>query len=142
MNELKQEIKSRLLEKLDHSMEMEDEAVQELVENEVWLMGKETYIPLAEKKRLCREIYYAIRKYDVLQELLEDETVTEIMVNGPDHIFIEKEGRLQQWQTAFESEDKLLDDLPMRDISTLAQESLKSNRNINDIDNVQNITVD
>ena len=50
MNELKQEIKSRLLEKLDHSMEMEDEAVQELVENEVWLMGKETYIPLAEKK--------------------------------------------------------------------------------------------
>lgn len=55
MNELKQEIKSRLLEKLDHSMEMEDEAVQELVENEVWLMGKETYIPLAEKKRLCRE---------------------------------------------------------------------------------------
>ena len=109
MNELKQEIKSRLLEKLDYSMEMEDEAVQELVENEVWLMGKETYIPLAEKKRLCREIYYAIRKYDVLQELLEDETVTEIMVNGPDHIFIEKEGRLQQWQTAFESEDKLLD---------------------------------
>lgn len=90
MNELKQEIKSRLLEKLDHSMEMEDEAVQELVENEVWLMGKETYIPLAEKKRLCREIYYAIRKYDVLQELLEDETVTEIMVNGPDHIFIER----------------------------------------------------
>ena len=65
MNELKQEIKSRLLEKLDHSMEMEDEAVQELVENEVWLMGKETYIPLAEKERLCREIYYAIRKYDV-----------------------------------------------------------------------------
>ena len=41
MNELKQEIKSRLLEKLDHSMEMEDEAVQELVENEVWLMGKD-----------------------------------------------------------------------------------------------------
>ena len=61
MNELKQEIKSRLLEKLDHSMEMEDEAVQELVEKEVWLMGKETYIPLAEKKRLWREIYYAIR---------------------------------------------------------------------------------
>lgn len=124
MNELKQEIKSRLLEKLDHSMEMEDEAVQELVENEVWLMGKETYIPLAEKKRLCREIYYAIRKYDVLQELLEDETVTEIMVNGPDHIFIEKEGRLQQWQTTFESEDKLLD--------VIQQIVAKSNRVVNE----------
>ena len=124
MNELKQEIKSRLLEKLDHSMEMEDEAVQELVENEVWLMGKETYIPLAEKKRLCREIYYAIRKYDVLQELLEDETVTEIMVNGPDHIFIEKEGRLQQWQTAFESEDKLLD--------VIQQSVAKANRVVNE----------
>ena len=124
MNELKQEIKSRLLEKLDHSMEMEDEAVQELVENEVWLMGKETYIPLAEKKRLCREIYYAIRKYDVLQELLEDETVTEIMVNGPDHIFIEKEGRLQQWQTAFESEDKLLD--------VIQQIVAKANRVVNE----------
>ena len=124
MNELKQEIKSRLLEKLDHSREMEDEAVQELVENEVWLMGKETYIPLAEKKRLCREIYYAIRKYDVLQELLEDETVTEIMVNGPDHIFIEKEGRLQQWQTAFESEDKLLD--------VIQQIVAKANRVVNE----------
>ena len=124
MNELKQEIKSRLLEKLDHSMEMEDETVQELVENEVWLMGKETYIPLAEKKRLCREIYYAIRKYDVLQELLEDETVTEIMVNGPDHIFIEKEGRLQQWQTAFESEDKLLD--------VIQQIVAKANRVVNE----------
>ena len=124
MNELKQEIKSRLLEKLDHSMEMEDEAVQELVETEVWLMGKETYIPLAEKKRLCREIYYAIRKYDVLQELLEDETVTEIMVNGPDHIFIEKEGRLQQWQTAFESEDKLLD--------VIQQIVAKANRVVNE----------
>lgn len=124
MNELKQEIKSRLLEKLDHSMEMEDEAVQELVENEVWLMGKETYIPLAEKKRLCREIYYSIRKYDVLQELLEDETVTEIMVNGPDHIFIEKEGRLQQWQTVFESEDKLLD--------VIQQIVAKANRVVNE----------
>ena len=124
MNELKQEIKSRLLEKLDHSMEMEDEAVQELVENEVWLMGKETYIPLAEKKRLCREIYYAIRKFDVLQELLEDETVTEIMVNGPDHIFIEKEGRLQQWQAAFESEDKLLD--------VIQQIVAKANRVVNE----------
>ena len=124
MNELKQEIKSRLLEKLDHSMEMEDEAVQELVEKEVWLMGKETYLPLAEKKRLCREIYYAIRKYDVLQELLEDETVTEIMVNGPDHIFIEKEGRLQQCQTAFESEDKLLD--------VIQQIVAKANRVVNE----------
>ena len=52
MNELKQEIKSRLLEKLDHSMEMEDEAVQELVENEVWLMGKETYPTGREKETL------------------------------------------------------------------------------------------
>ena len=124
MNELKQEIKSRLLEKLDHSMEMEDEAVQELIEKEVWLMGKETYIPLAEKKRLCREIYYAIRKFDVLQELLEDETVTEIMVNGPDHIFIEKEGRLQQWQVSFESKEKLLD--------VIQQIVAKANRVVNE----------
>lgn len=124
MNELKQEIKSRLLEKLDHSMEMEDEAVQELIEKEVWLMGKETYIPLAEKKRLCREIYYAIRKFDVLQELLEDETVTEIMVNGPDHIFIEKEGRLQRWQVSFESKEKLLD--------VIQQIVAKANRVVNE----------
>lgn len=124
MNELKQEIKNRLLEKLDHSMEMEDEAVQELIEKEVWLMGKETYIPLAEKKRLCREIYYAVRKFDVLQELLEDETVTEIMVNGPDHIFIEKEGRLQRWQVSFESKEKLLD--------VIQQIVAKANRVVNE----------
>ena len=50
MNELKQEIKSRLLEKLDHSMEMEDEAVQELVENEVWPYGERDIYPTGREK--------------------------------------------------------------------------------------------
>lgn len=50
-----------------------------------------------------------MRKLDVLQELIDDESVTEIMVNGPDHIFVERGGKLTRWNKVFTSEEKLED---------------------------------
>lgn len=64
---------------------------------------------MVERRKLGRELFAAIRGFDVLQELLEDKRITEIMVNGPDRIFIEKDGRLTQWQGRFESPARLLD---------------------------------
>ena len=67
------------------------------------------YIPLREKTVLGKELFNAFRKLDILQELIEDDDITEIMINGTDHIFIEKNGRLYQLQKRFVSRTKLED---------------------------------
>ena len=55
--------------------------------------GRE-YIPLGKKAELGRELFNAFRKFDLLQEFLEDDKITEIMINGTENIFLEKEGKL------------------------------------------------
>ena len=71
--------------------------------------GQETYIPLKEKTILGKELFNAFRKLDILQELIEDEDITEIMINGTEHIFIEKEGKISQLPKRFVSKNKLED---------------------------------
>lgn len=66
-------------------------------------------MPLKEKVQLRQELFYSVRKLDVLQELIEDESVTEIMVNGPDTIFVERGGKLSKWHKSFTSREKLED---------------------------------
>lgn len=107
--EIKKEIRERILQRLDFSMETEDDAVYEMIQEEVLLSGRNRYIPLTIKELLCREVYYSVRKYDILQELIEDSSITEIMVNGPDCIFIERDGKLQRKEIRFESRQKLED---------------------------------
>ena len=72
-------------------------------------MGHDIYLSVTEKEELIRTIYNSIRRLDVLQEILEDNSITEIMVNGPDHIFIEREGRMQRYPKSFSSKEKLED---------------------------------
>lgn len=66
-------------------------------------------LSLKEKVQLRQELFHSVRKLDVLQELIEDETVTEIMVNGPDAIFVERAGKLKKWDKTFTSGEKLED---------------------------------
>lgn len=65
------------------------------------------FIRLEKRRKLRREIFNSIRKLDVIQELLDDDEVTEIMVNGPDEIFIEKEGRIFKSPLQFENQERL-----------------------------------
>ncbi len=67
------------------------------------------FLSLQEREQLEQQLFNSMRKLDVLQELLEDETITEIMVNGSDHIFYEKQGRLYESEKHFSSEEKLGD---------------------------------
>ncbi len=102
-------LRQRLMERLDMSRELEDSEILELID-EMILGGQGIqYMPLQEKIALRQELFYSIRRLDVLQELIEDNTVTEIMVNGPDHIFIERRGRIQKWEKRFTSREKLED---------------------------------
>lgn len=74
-------------------------------------VGKEyegSDLSLKAKQDLARSLYNTMRGLDILQDLLEDAAITEIMVNGPDQIFIEKEGRVSQAPLAFDDQDHLL----------------------------------
>lgn len=106
---LREKIKDTLLERLEYCGDTEDEEVYEMIMEEIVIASKNLYIPLRVKERLCREVYYSIRKFDILQELMEDPSITEIMVNGPDCIFIEKDGVLQKCKNKFSSARKLED---------------------------------
>lgn len=66
-------------------------------------------LSLSQRELLRKRLYNSIKKLDILQELIEDDDITEIMVNGYNNIFIEKNGRITRWNRAFESEEKLAD---------------------------------
>lgn len=103
----KKELKEKLTESIDYSRESSDEEIQELIDTMLTRESKKVPLTLSERDRLRRELFHAIRKLDVLQEFVDDPQVTEIMVNGPDNIFVEREGRLYKSDLAFESEEKL-----------------------------------
>lgn len=121
---IKRNLKTELFQAIDFSREVKDEEIRELIDEKIMGLKKEDYIPLAKKERLGRELFFSIRKLDILQELIEDEEVTEIMVNGPDRIFMEKKGRIYRWENEFESKDKLED--------VIQQIVAKSNRVVNE----------
>lgn len=104
-----QAIRDLLMEKLDMSREMTDREIQDEIDQLILNRMRDSYISLNEKLQLRQELFYSVRKLDVLQELIEDETVTEIMVNGPDAIFVERGGRLGKWDKSFTSREKLED---------------------------------
>jgi pilus assembly protein CpaF len=103
------ELKRQILERVDLSREVPDEEMQELIDEVVLSYGKEQHISLDERCRLKKELFYSLRKMDVLQELLEERSVTEIMVNGTDGIFLEENGRLRRWEKNFYSKERILD---------------------------------
>lgn len=79
-------LRQMLMEKLDVCQELTDQEILETIDELILDSLRESGVSLKEKVQLRQELFYSVRKLDVLQELIEDETVTEIMVNGPDSI--------------------------------------------------------
>lgn len=104
-----EELHEKILEELDMSQEVDDDQLIELIHCVLEERGREIYVPLREKAMLGKELFNAFRKLDILQELIEDDEITEIMINGTEHIFIEREGRLRQLPKRFVSRNKLED---------------------------------
>lgn len=91
------------------SRDIDDEELTELIHE---VLQEETgveYIPLQEQIALSRQLFHAFRKLDILQELIEDETVTEVMVNGTDDIFLERDGQIFKSDRRFMSQNRLED---------------------------------
>ncbi|MDD4371713.1 MAG: ATPase, T2SS/T4P/T4SS family [Anaerostipes sp.] len=102
-----EEIKSRIVERLDFSEDIEDKSLLWIIEDEIWEFSKTTYLSLKEKHNMCRSIFNSLRKLDVLQDLLDDDGITEIMINGYENIFVESNGKLSKYEKGFSSKEKL-----------------------------------
>lgn len=104
-----EKLRSLLLEEMDISQEPEDEKVLELIDQLVLESGGTRNLTVERKTQIRQELFYSVRRLDVLQELLEDPEITEIMVNGHENIFIERNGKLMRWKKQFTSREKLED---------------------------------
>lgn len=104
-----EEIHARILKEMDMSKEVADEELMEIIHHILSEKEQTTYIPLKEKAGLGKELFNAFRKLDILQDLLEDDDITEIMINGTENIFIEKEGQLFRLEKRFADRGKLED---------------------------------
>lgn len=107
--ETKQDIRRELLEHMDFSREMSDEDIRDAIADRLRAREFGGKLNVYERARLGKELFYAIRGLDVLQELIDDSQVTEIMINGLEGIFVERAGRLFPWPCGFESREKLQD---------------------------------
>ena len=106
--EMKKRLEERLLKRLDYSRESSDEEVEGLIDD-IFLQEEALRLwTVEERKQLRREIFCSLRRLDILQELLEEDDITEIMINGPDSLFIERAGRIEKLKEHFESREKLL----------------------------------
>ena len=106
---LREEIKQKILSDMDLSRDIEDEEIRSLIRSEIIHAARDRPISIQERIQLEREVFNSLRKLDALQELLELDDVTEIMINGPNEIFIEEHGRLKRSNISFSSEEKLYD---------------------------------
>lgn len=102
-------VRTEVLKKLEGGQDFTDEQIRNMIDECLSARACGGRLSVLQRRQMAREIFDSIRGLDVLQRILEDEGVTEIMVNGPDRIFVEKEGRLYRWGGQFESMDKLQD---------------------------------
>lgn len=102
-------LRKRLLEKLENAGSLSDDEIIEKINEIIIEAGREFYLSLKRKEELQKELFNSIRKLDILQELIDDDTITEVMVNGTEGIFIEKNGRLMKWDKNFCTRQKIED---------------------------------
>ncbi len=109
LEELKALVKDRVMSSLDFSREISDQEMFEIIDREIASELRHRMVTLEERKNLRLLVFHSIRKLDVLQHLVDDPAITEIMVNGTDNIFIEKNGAIMESGVRFESRQRLED---------------------------------
>lgn len=105
----KEELRCRIMSGLQFDREMEDTAYLSLIDSCIREEANKKYIPLREMLQLRQELFHSLRRLDLLSELLEDDDITEIMINGYENIFVERNGAMERLPKAFASQEKLRD---------------------------------
>lgn len=88
-------VKERVYERMDLSCEIEDDDLIRIIDDEIVKEKKTCLLSVRDRERLMTQVFNSIRKFDVLQELLEDDDITEIMINGSFDIYIERYGKIE-----------------------------------------------
>ena len=109
MEQLCETIRRQVLDRMDFTKELPDAELQELIAKEMSYQKDVDRLSIQQRIFVEQRVFNSLRKLDVLQELLEDNKITEIMVNGPNHIFYEKNGQMYEHPYHFASEEKLQD---------------------------------
>lgn len=104
---LQKEIYQTVMEKMTFDRDLSDREIFELIDEVIVSESKAKTIEIAERGKLRKDVYYAIRKLDVLQQFIDNPDITEIMVNGKDHIFIEQDGVVMETECSLLSDEKL-----------------------------------
>ncbi|MBO4898417.1 MAG: CpaF family protein [Clostridia bacterium] len=107
MTEYIQSVRLIVSDRLDLTRDVSDDEIREVISNIIAEKSQEKYLSLAEKKAVMDGVFNSMRGLDVLQPLVDDPSVTEIMINGPDDIFIEQDGRLFKKNVSFGTNEKL-----------------------------------
>ena len=105
--ECKKQIHDTVRQRIDLSREVTDAEIQDMIDDLIVGLGRKYALSLNERQELGKSVFYAIRKMDVLQELIDCDEVTEIMINGTENIFIEKSGHIYEWDKHFDTREKL-----------------------------------
>ena len=109
MDEISEKVRKQVLSDIDVSRDLEDEEIWDIISRAASAEVKQKSISLRDRIELEKRVFDSLKRLDVLQELIDDTEVTEIMVNGPDSIFYEKNGCIQQYDGRFSSEEKMQD---------------------------------
>ncbi|MCH5338364.1 MAG: CpaF family protein [Acetatifactor sp.] len=107
--ELKSELRIKVQEKIDFGKDFSDQEVEETIDEVLLEQEGLAICPVEIRRKLKKELFDSLRRLDILQIFVEDNSVTEIMINGKDHIFVEQDGRLRKLDVCFESVEKLQD---------------------------------
>ena len=106
--EIAKKLQKQIMEDLDFGEELSDEQLKDLISRYLLKRENNPQVTLSQRKQIGKEIFDSLRKLDILQDLIEDDEVTEIMVNGTEAIFVEKKGKISKLDFKFESKEKLL----------------------------------
>lgn len=107
--ELKRELRGKVQEKINFVKDFTDAEVEETIDQVLLEQEDMMLYPVEVRRRLRQELFDSLRRLDILQIFVEDSSVTEIMINGKDNIFVEQDGHLRKLDISFESMEKLQD---------------------------------
>ncbi len=102
-------VKAGVRSKMDMNGGTDDEKVFSYIDDVMRQEKEISALPISTKQEIRKQVFDFFRRMDILQELLEDEAVTEIMVNGTESVYYEKNGRLRLWNRRFTSKARLED---------------------------------
>lgn len=120
----KETIREKVISTIDMTREPQEKELHEIIDRIMEEELKEKYLTIKERIKIHKEVFNSIKGLGILEDLLEMDEVTEIMINGRNHIFIEKAGRIIPYDDSIESEESLQD--------IIQQIVAKTNRRVNE----------